>query len=56
MARSRRVRRWVIDWPARIALAVAVVVANVVGAVVVFVLAAWVLPEGPLGDPGLVRT
>ncbi|TWF77818.1 adenylate cyclase [Pseudonocardia hierapolitana] len=56
MARSRRVRRWVIDWPARIALAVAVVVANVVGAVVVFVLAAWVLPEGPLTDPGRVRT
>ncbi|QYN35548.1 adenylate/guanylate cyclase domain-containing protein [Pseudonocardia sp. DSM 110487] len=56
MTRSRRVRRWVIDWPARIALAVVVLVANVVGAVVVFVLAAWVLPEGPLGDPGLVRT
>jgi adenylate cyclase len=56
MTRSRRVRRWVIDWPARIALAVAVVVANVVGAVVVFALAAWVLPEGPLTDPGRVRT
>jgi adenylate cyclase len=56
MARSRRVRRWVIDWPARIALAVAVVVANVAGAVVVFALAAWVLPEGPLVDPGRVRT
>jgi adenylate cyclase len=56
MTRSRRVRRWVIDWPARIALAVAIVVANVVGAVVVFVLAAWVLPEGPLTDPGRVRT
>jgi adenylate cyclase len=56
MARARRVRRWVIDWPARIALAVAVVVANVVGAVVVFVLAAWVLPEGPLTDPVRVRT
>jgi adenylate cyclase len=56
MTRSRRVRRWVIDWPARIALALAVVVANVVGAVVVFALAAWVLPEGPLTDPGRVRT
>ncbi|HYH31427.1 MAG TPA: adenylate/guanylate cyclase domain-containing protein [Pseudonocardia sp.] len=56
MARTRRVRRWVIDWPARLALAVVVVVANVVGAVVVFVLAAWVLPEGPLTDPGRVRT
>ncbi|OZM82731.1 adenylate/guanylate cyclase domain-containing protein [Pseudonocardia sp. MH-G8] len=55
MARSRRVRRWVIDWPARIALSVVVVLANVVGAAVVFALAAWVLPEGPLVDPGRVR-
>jgi adenylate cyclase len=47
--------RWVIDWPARVALAVAVVFANLVGAVVVFALAAWVLPEGPLTDPGRVR-
>jgi adenylate cyclase len=56
MARTRRVRRWVIDWPARIALAVVVVFANLGGAVVVFALAAWVLPEGPLVDPGRVRT
>jgi adenylate cyclase len=55
MARRRRVRRWVIDWPARIALSVVVVLANVVGAAVVFALAAWVLPEGPLADPGRVR-
>jgi adenylate cyclase len=56
MAPSRRVRRWVIDWPARVALAVGVVLANVAGAAVVFALAAWVLPEGPLVDPGRVRT
>ncbi|WP_346280412.1 adenylate/guanylate cyclase domain-containing protein [Pseudonocardia sp.] len=55
MARSRRVRRWVIDWPARVALAVVVVIANVVGAGVVLVLSAWVLPEGPLADPATVR-
>jgi adenylate cyclase len=56
MARSRRVRRrWVIDTRARIALAVVVVFANVAGAFVVFALAAWVLPEGPLTDPGQVR-
>jgi adenylate cyclase len=53
MARSRR---WVIDLRVRIALAVVVVFANVGGAAVVFVLAAWVLPEGPLTDPGRVRT
>ncbi|GAA0895060.1 adenylate/guanylate cyclase domain-containing protein [Pseudonocardia zijingensis] len=55
MARTRR-RRWVIDWPVRVALAVVVVLANLGGAVVVFALAAWVLPEGPLVDPGRVRT
>jgi hypothetical protein len=38
MTRGRRVRRWVIDWPARIALAVVVVLANVGGAAVVYVL------------------
>jgi adenylate cyclase len=52
MARSRR---WVIDWPARVALAVVVVVANLAGAGVVLVLAAWVLPEGRLPDPEAVR-
>jgi adenylate cyclase len=50
-----RGRRWVIDWPARVALAIVVVLANVGGAAVVFVLAAGVLPEGPLTDPGRVR-
>ncbi|WP_219413012.1 adenylate/guanylate cyclase domain-containing protein [Pseudonocardia nigra] len=55
MARSRQARGWVLDWPARIALAVVVVVANVIGAVVVFALSAWVLPEGPLADPAMVR-
>jgi adenylate cyclase len=56
VARIRRGRRWVIDWPARLALAVVVVFANVGGAMVVFAIAAWVLPEGPLTDPGGVRT
>jgi adenylate cyclase len=45
----------VIDWPARLALAVVVVLANVIGAGVVLVLATWVLPEGPLDDPTRVR-
>jgi adenylate cyclase len=56
MADTRRGRRWVIDWPARVALASVVVLANVAGAAVVFALAAGVLPEGPLTDPGRVRT
>ena len=47
--------RSVLDLPTRIALAVVVVVANVAGAAVVLVLAAWVLPEGPLADPATVR-
>jgi len=58
MARStpqRRTRQWVIGLPTRVALAVVVVVANVAGAGVVLVLAAWVLPEGPLADPARVR-
>lgn len=50
-----RARRSVLDLRVRFALAVAVVTANVAGAGVVLVLAAWVLPEGPLEDPGLVR-
>ncbi|MFD1535002.1 adenylate/guanylate cyclase domain-containing protein [Pseudonocardia aurantiaca] len=52
MARSRR---WVIDWPARAALAVVMVVANLAGSGVVLVLTVWVLPEGPLPDPAGVR-
>ena len=55
MAPSTPARRWVLDRPARLALAAVVVVANLGGAVVVFVLAAWVLPEGPLADPARVR-
>ena len=34
-----------------LALTVVIVIANVVGAVVVLVLAAWVLPTGPMADP-----
>jgi adenylate cyclase len=52
MARSRR---WVIDRQARVALAVAMVIANLAGAGVVLLLAAWVLPQGPLPDPQRVR-
>lgn len=44
-----------LDTPARLALVVVVVVANVIGAGVVLVLAAWVVPEGPLADPAGVR-
>jgi adenylate cyclase len=47
--------RFVIDRPTWVALAVVVVIANMAGAVVVLVLAAWVLPEGPLADPATVR-
>src|ERR1700754_4640176 len=56
MAQSTPARRWVLDPPARLALAAVIVVANLGGAVVVFALAAWVLPEGPLADPTQVRT
>lgn len=55
MARGGRKRRSVIDWPARLALVLVVVVANLTGAGVVLTLAAWVLPEGPLADPAYVR-
>lgn len=44
-----------ISWPVRLALLVVVVVANVIGAGVVLVLSAWVLPNGPLVDPQRVR-
>lgn len=53
--RVRRLRRSVLDTPARLALAFAVVVANVAGSGVVLVLAAWVVPVGPLTDPGRIR-
>ena len=55
MARTGPARRWVIDRPERIALAVDMGLANLVGAFVVLVLAAWVLPEGPLAEPARVR-
>jgi adenylate cyclase len=47
--------RFVIDRSTRLALGVVVVIANLAGAAVVLVLAAWVLPEGPLADPVAVR-
>ncbi|GAA1215866.1 adenylate/guanylate cyclase domain-containing protein [Pseudonocardia alaniniphila] len=47
--------RFVIDRSTRISLAVVVLIANLAGAAVVLVLAAWVLPEGPLADPTTVR-
>ncbi|MBW0116151.1 adenylate/guanylate cyclase domain-containing protein [Pseudonocardia abyssalis] len=48
-------RRWVVAWPVRVALLFAVVVANIIGAGVVLVLSAWVLPNGPLADPDRTR-
>ncbi|WP_232661534.1 adenylate/guanylate cyclase domain-containing protein [Pseudonocardia sp. TRM90224] len=57
MARSKRARarRWVIDVRVRIALGIVVIMGNVGGSAVVFALASWVLPEGPLADPAGVR-
>ena len=50
-----RSRQSVITWPVRLALLVVVVIANIIGAGVVLVLSAWVLPNGPLADPERVR-
>ncbi|MDT7615739.1 MAG: adenylate cyclase [Pseudonocardiales bacterium] len=50
-----RARRSVLGMPTRLALGAAITLANIIGAGVVLVLAAWVLPEGPLADPGRVR-
>ncbi len=50
-----RKRRWVITWPVRLALLFVVVLENIIGAGVVLVLAAWVLPSGTIEDPGTVR-
>ncbi|WP_226370072.1 adenylate/guanylate cyclase domain-containing protein [Pseudonocardia oceani] len=49
-------RRWVIGRRVRAALLSAVILANVIGAGVVLVLSAWVLPSGPVGEesPALV--
>ncbi|HVL84414.1 MAG TPA: adenylate/guanylate cyclase domain-containing protein [Pseudonocardia sp.] len=55
MTRRRSGWRSVVGWPARLALAVVVVVANLVGAGVVLVLSAWVIPTGDLADPGRAR-
>ncbi len=44
-----------ISWPVRLALLLVVVAENIIGAGVVLVLAAWVLPSGTLEDPGTVR-
>ena len=38
-----------------LALTVVIVIANAVGAAVVLVLAAWVLPTGPVADPARAR-
>ncbi len=48
-------RRWVIGWPVRLALLVVIVVANLIGAGVVLVLSAFVLPGGTVEDIGRVR-
>jgi adenylate cyclase len=50
-----RARPSVLGVPARLTLGLAVTAANLAGAAVVLVLAGWVLPEGPLADPGRVR-
>lgn len=50
MRRGTR-RRSVIDWPVRLTLVSVVVLINVVSAVVVLVLAVWVVPTGPLASP-----
>jgi adenylate cyclase len=47
--------RSVIGWPVRLLLAAVVAVANIGGALIVFVLGAWVLPTGGLADPGRAR-
>lgn len=51
MARDTRRPRPALGVPTRLLVAAVVVVANLVGAGVVLVLAAWVLPEGPIADP-----
>src|SRR3954467_5915828 len=52
---QRKQRRWVIDLRVRLALATVIIGANLLGSAGVFVFATWVIPEGPLEDPGLVR-
>jgi adenylate cyclase len=58
VARLRRLRdrrRSVIDWPARLLLAVVIVTANVMGALVVAALTIFVLPVGPVDEVDNVR-
>jgi adenylate cyclase len=43
-----------IDWPVGLVLTVVVAVANLCGAVVVFVLSVWVIPTGSIAEPGRV--
>ena len=52
---QRKQRRWVIDLRVRLALAIVIIGANLLGSAGVFVFATWVIPEGPLEDPALVR-
>ncbi|MGQ0572754.1 MAG: HAMP domain-containing protein, partial [Pseudonocardia sp.] len=47
-----RERRSIVDWPVRLTLVSVIVLVNVVSAVVVLVLAVWVVPTGPLERPG----
>ncbi|MFP5071831.1 adenylate/guanylate cyclase domain-containing protein [Pseudonocardia nantongensis] len=47
--------RAVIGWPVRLLLAFVVAAANVTGAAVVLVIAAFVLPREPLADPAAIR-
>src|SRR5262245_35056727 len=47
-------RQTVIDWPARLLLAVVMITANVAGTIGTVVFAVWALPKGPLPDPDRV--
>src|SRR4051794_20917822 len=53
--RELRPGGFVLGLPLRLLLSVAVVLANFGGAAVVFVLAAWVVPDGRVADPAQVR-
>ncbi|NMH98805.1 adenylate/guanylate cyclase domain-containing protein [Pseudonocardia acidicola] len=55
MVESEQAQRSVIGWPIRLLLAAVIVVANLFGAAIVMMLAAWVLPTGSIADPGRVR-
>ncbi|MFC5949397.1 adenylate/guanylate cyclase domain-containing protein [Pseudonocardia lutea] len=53
--RQLRPGGFVLGLPVRLLLSAAVALANLGGAAVVFVLAAWVVPDGRVADPGQVR-